>query len=419
MKRWQAQKLGELCEINLGKTPARKNSSYWDAEKNGSNVWLSIADLPVADKATVFDSKEYISDAGAALGRPVQAGTLLLSFKLTLGRMAFAGRDLYTNEAIASLPILNEEMVTKDYLYWYLSYFDWNKASDGDIKIKGRTLNKAKLGEIPVSVPPLTEQQRIVAILDEAFAGIASAVETTEKNLENAKDVYRSHIESIFDDKSDWKTEKLAAITSKIGSGATPRGGQKSYKSEGISLIRSMNVHDMGFEQHNLAYIDDDQASKLSNVQVEEQDVLLNITGASVARCCIVDSAILPARVNQHVAIVRTVPEILDPKFLHLELISTSKKSELLEIGEEGGSTRQAITKSQIQQLDVSFPKSVNQQQEVVSTLQATQSKTDKLQSIYRQKLDALAELKQSILEKAFQGELTNGSDKVLAEAGL
>jgi len=94
----------------------------------------------------------------------------------------------------------------------------------------------------------------------------------------------------------------LKEITKKIGSGATPTGGKNSYKKEGISLIRSLNVYDFFFDYDDLAFIDDKQAAGLANVTVEQDDILLNITGASVARCCMVPDNVLPARVNQHVS---------------------------------------------------------------------------------------------------------------------
>ena len=93
-KGWRTKKLGDVCRIELGKTPARANKLFWDEHRETSNVWLSIADLlNVSDKA-VYDSKEYLSDEGASISKIVPSGTLLVSFKLTLGRLAFAGRDL-------------------------------------------------------------------------------------------------------------------------------------------------------------------------------------------------------------------------------------------------------------------------------------------------------------------------------------
>ncbi|HEY6464528.1 MAG TPA: restriction endonuclease subunit S, partial [Candidatus Acidoferrales bacterium] len=102
-KGWQTKLLGELCNIELGRTPARAKKSFWDERRETNNVWLSIADLLNATNNVVTDSKEYLSPEGAALSKVVRKGTLLVSFKLTLGRLAFAGRDLYTNEAIAAL----------------------------------------------------------------------------------------------------------------------------------------------------------------------------------------------------------------------------------------------------------------------------------------------------------------------------
>ena len=169
--------------------------------------------------------------------------------------------------------------------------------------------------------------------------------------------------------KKGWQTKKLGEVTTKIGSGATPHGGNESYKAEGIALIRSLNVYDDGFREAKLARIDDEQADDLSNVVVEPHDVLLNITGASVARCCRAPADFLPARVNQHVSIIRPVQHKLNSDFLHYLLISKIYKDRLLHTGEEGGSTRQAITKAQLQEFLVEFPESLAEQQRIVALL--------------------------------------------------
>ena len=169
--------------------------------------------------------------------------------------------------------------------------------------------------------------------------------------------------------KAGWVTKKLGDVTTKIGSGATLLGGEDAYKVESISLIRSLNVYDDGFRKAKLARIDDEQADDLSNVVVEPHDVLLNITGASVARCCLAPADSLPARVNQHVSIIRPIREKLDSAFLHYLLISKSYKDRLLYTGEEGGSTRQAITKAQLQEFVVAYPESLPEQRRIVGIL--------------------------------------------------
>lgn len=166
-----------------------------------------------------------------------------------------------------------------------------------------------------------------------------------------------------------WVKKPLGEVTTKIGSGATPLGGEAAYKKEGIALFRSLNVYDDGFREEGLARIDDQQAARLSNVVVEPNDVLLNITGASVARCCVAPEGLLPARVNQHVSIIRPRPKILDSAFLHYLLIAPDCKKTLLNTGEEGGSTRQAITKAQLQDFVIEFPESLAEQQRIVGVL--------------------------------------------------
>ena len=150
-----------------------------------------------------------------------------------------------------------------------------------------------------------------------------------------------------------WKVSKLKEVTSKIGSGATPRGGSEVYVDEGPALIRSQNVYDHEFHWAGLARLSGKSAAELKNVEVMKDDVLLNITGDSILRTCIVDPAVLPARVNQHVAIIRAVNS-MPPRYLQLYLVQDSLKSRL--IGMSAGATRHAITKGHLESTDVVNP---------------------------------------------------------------
>lgn len=139
-----------------------------------------------------------------------------------------------------------------------------------------------------------------------------------------------------------WTLESLKHLTSKIGSGATPKGGQEAYKKIGTPLIRSMNVRFEGFKYDGLALIDDDQANKLRSVEVLPGDVLLNITGASIGRVTTAPPQMQGARVNQHVAIIRTLDGVL-PTYV-CRFLASPATQELI-AGEESGATRQALTK--------------------------------------------------------------------------
>lgn len=151
------------------------------------------------------------------------------------------------------------------------------------------------------------------------------------------------------------KYEKLLHLTEKIGSGATPTGGKDSYHQSGIALIRSQNVYNDGFHTSGLAFIDENQASKLDNVIVKADDILLNITGDSIARSCQPPKNILPARVNQHVAIIRPRKSELHPRYLRFVLISPEIQSELFSIS-ACGATRDALTKEMIQNIVIPLP---------------------------------------------------------------
>jgi type I restriction enzyme S subunit len=145
----------------------------------------------------------------------------------------------------------------------------------------------------------------------------------------------------------------LRSVTRKIGSGATPRGGSTVYRTGGVSFIRSQNVLDNRMKVEDVARLAADAAHELRGVTVEAGDVLLNITGDSIARCCLVDEAILPARVSQHVAIIRTNDQ-MDPRFLQRALVNPAMKESLL--GMSSGGTRNALTKAMIEELEVPCP---------------------------------------------------------------
>ncbi len=197
---WNFKKLAEVCELNIGKTPSRSDKSYWVNDTHEGEVWLSIADLTKCSGLEIFDSKEKITSKGASLFRSVNAGTLMMSFKLSIGKLAIAGRNLYTNEAIVALPIKNKNELNIKFLFYFLSFYDWDKESENDVKVKGKTLNKAKLKEILVPIPSLATQQKIVSKLDTIFAEIDRAVLATETNIKNVEALWQSTIDRVITD---------------------------------------------------------------------------------------------------------------------------------------------------------------------------------------------------------------------------
>lgn len=248
----------------------------------------------------------------------------------------------------------NESINTKFLYYFFEKYIEVlrNQSIGGVIKY----IRLANLTEPTLPLPPLTIQQEIVERLDRAVA----IIEKNKKILEEYDHLAQSIFIQTFGDPitnpMGWETDILENVCSKIGSGSTPRGGADNYHSEGISLIRSLNVYDQEFRYKDLAFIDENQAYELRNVIIEENDVLFNITGASVCRTCVVPNDILPARVNQHVSILRCKKEKLNHIFLNYQLVSDNKKIELINLSKSGGATREAITKNELEKLKIILP---------------------------------------------------------------
>lgn len=150
-----------------------------------------------------------------------------------------------------------------------------------------------------------------------------------------------------------WSVSTLGQVTTKIGSGATPRGGGAVYVDDGIALIRSQNVYDSRFVWDGLAHITEAAAAALQGVTVEPEDILLNITGASILRTCIVGLDVLPARVNQHVSIIRPMSHV-PSRYIHFHLLRPSTKAFLM--GMDAGASRQAVTKAHIESVPLILP---------------------------------------------------------------
>lgn len=404
---WKVKTLDELCEIARGGSP-RPIKQFLTNDPDGIN-WIKISDASASSKY-IYETKEKIKPDGIKNSRLVNEGDFILSNSMSFGRPYIMRTSGCIHDGWLVLKD-KSGLFDQDYLYYFLgsntTYQQFDKLAAGSTV---RNLNIDLAKSVKVTLPPLPEQKQIVAILDEAFEGIDRAIALAEKNLANSREIFEGYLNAIFTQKGDgWKEKKLAKLASKIGSGATPRGGQDAYKTEGISLIRSLNVHDRRFKTRDLAFIDDEQAEKLANVIVEEGDVLLNITGASIARSCVAPSEYLPARVNQHVSIIRPDQNQISCRFLNYLITSKPYKERLLFTGDKAGATRQALTKAQIQDFSIHFP-DIDKQKIIIGKLDLLEVETQRLETLYRQKLAALKELKQSILQKAFTGELTSAT---------
>ncbi|WP_295449993.1 restriction endonuclease subunit S [uncultured Thiodictyon sp.] len=227
-------------------------------------------------------------------------------------------------------------------------------------------INLGTLKSFAIRLPDVQYQRQIAKIL----SGYDYLIENNRRRMalleDAARQLYKEwfvrlrfpgyeHTSIIDDLPEGWREEPLGRVTTKLGSGFTPRGGESIYLSEGVPLIRSMNVYDDAFLENGLAFVGEDHADALSGVTVESRDILLNITGASVARCCMAPERFLPARVNQHVMIIRVDPAKADPFFVHKAINSDERKRQLLSYAQKG-STREALTKEMVARFAITLP---------------------------------------------------------------
>ena len=251
-------------------------------------------------------------------------------------------------------------------------------------------------GKLPVRLHSPAEQKRIVDI----FASIERQIKVSKQQLDQLDSLVKSRFIEMFGDpveENRWARITLASLCTKLGSGATPRGGKAAYKTSGIPLIRSMNVHNGYFESKDLAYIDEIQAKKLDNVTLHKGDVLLNITGASVARSCLLPDYLAGGRVNQHVSIVRCDPNRMLPRVLNSIFTSDSYQRFLLEHSRMAGATREAITKDDLETMTVPLPPLSLQYK-----FAAFVAQVDKSRFVAQQQIEKLQMLYDSLAQEYF-----------------
>lgn len=189
---WKIEKLGNVCDIQIGGTPSRDNPFYWDNDKNTSNLWVSIRDL---ETSPLISTEEHITDLGArnSNAKLVKQGTLLMSFKLTIGRVAFAGKDLFTNEAIAAITPRDKNKINRLFLYYQLPFIEPERYCD--VAVKGKTLNKQKLNILEIPLPIDEHEQSKIA---EVLSKIDEAIQQTEKLIEKNKLIKSGLMQDLF-----------------------------------------------------------------------------------------------------------------------------------------------------------------------------------------------------------------------------
>lgn len=262
-------------------------------------------------------------------------------------------KDCIISSSYTVFEVVNKNELDPEYLMLWFSRPEFDRyaryMSHGSVR---EIFDWDELCKVELPVPSIDKQRSIVR----AYQTITERIELKRRLNDNLVATVTAIYRRMFIEGGRiYPTAPLKQLCSKIGSGATPKGGKTAYQESGVSLIRSTNVFDYAFSYDDLAHISDEQADQLSNVVVEENDVLFNITGVSVTRCCIVPADVLPARVNQHVMILRPNTAMPMSYYIMTTLCSAENKAKLMGIA-QSGSTREAINKQEMESFSIPVP---------------------------------------------------------------
>jgi type I restriction enzyme S subunit len=402
MKGWKIKSLGEISEVQSGGTPLKSQKEYWF----GDIPWYSSGEL---NELFTHASKSFITRKGLekSNAKLFPKGSLLIGMYDTAAlKMSILDRDAAFNQAIAG--VKPNEGIDLKFIFYAINSRK-PKILNQRRGVRQRNLSLTKIKNIILPFPPLSEQKRIVAILDEAFEGIDAAIANTEKNLANARELFESYLNGIFTRKGEgWEN----SIIEKNIKFIDYRGRTPTKTEHGMRLITAKNVK-MGFLQvEPKEYVDPDIYDSWMTRGIPKKGDVLFTTEAplgNVAQLHTEEKVVFA----QRIIIMQPNSKFLDSTFLKFLLMSKVVQNRIQEKGT--GATAKGIKSSLLKKINISFPSSTELQKQIAANITELQSETQRLESIYQRKLKALKELKQSILEKAFTGELTGDVAKEVA----
>ena len=387
---WEYIDFKDVYPVKMGKTPPRGDKSSWDEKKETNNKWVSIADISNNEGKIIEDTKEYISDTAAAKINKVAKGSLLMSFKLSIGRMAFAGDDLYTNEAIIAIP-KNDKYILR-FIYFYLLSYDWLSLTEGSEKVKGATLNKSSIGKIQLPILSLSEQQSIVDYLDSSFAKIDAMKANAEKALNEAKALFQASLKEMLEPKEEWEEKYLKDIAQySIGLTYKPT----NVCNDGTIVLRSSNIQEGKLDLNDIVRVN---ANIKDDLFVQTGDILMcsrNGSARLVGKVCIIPELKEKMTYGTFMMIIRSA---YNPLLYHY--FDTGLFRSQIKHGEANMINQ--ITRYMLDEVKLNLPP-ITEQQSIVATLDSLKSKVDRLQANYNKISQECDALKQAILRQVFE----------------
>ena len=368
-------KLKDIFDLQMGKTPSRNKTEYWISR---DYKWISIADLTKTTKY-ISETKEYLSESAVEESgiKIIPANTVVMSFKLSIGKVAITSEDMYSNEAIMAFHDKHIVEILPEYIFYMFKYKNWDEGSNK--AVMGKTLNKASLSEIEVNICPIEKQKKIIQVLDK----LADIISGREQELKLLDELIKARFVEMFGDpvanNKEWEVKKLKDISVQINSGNTPKGGSENYVNEGIIFFRSQNVWKNHLEMEDIAYIDEVTHKKMYRSSLKYGDILMTKTGrmntenSSLGRAALYLGEDDKANVNGHVYFIRLKSEV-NNKFV-LRILTSPEYRDLIRSVCVGGIDKRQLNKEHIENFPIIYPPSYMVNEYVLFADQVDKSK--------------------------------------------
>lgn len=396
-KGWEVKTLDDLCEIARGGSP-RPIQQFLTDDPNGVN-WIKISDASASAKY-IYETKEKIKPEGVKRSRLVQEGDFLLSNSMSFGRPYIMKTSGCIHDGWLVLKD-KSGLFDQDYLYYFLgskdTYKQFDRLASGSTV---RNLNIDLVKRVKVTLPPIAEQKRIVAILDEAFEGIDAAIANTEKNLANARELFDSYLNAIFTRKGDdWVEKKLESVCV-VERGSSPRPIKQylTNSPDGVNWVKIGDTQGIHKYIHSTKQRIATEGAKKSR-RVDPGDFILT-NSMSYGKPYIMATM---GYIHDGWFVLR-LDKAINTEFFYYLLSSRYVQEQFQTLA--AGSVVKNISSDLVKRAILPIPP-LSEQELIVESVGQLVAETQRLETIYQQKLTALNELKQSILQKAFSGELT------------
>ncbi|WP_114972236.1 restriction endonuclease subunit S [Rhodoferax ferrireducens] len=393
---WKEVRLGEIADVQSGGTPLISNKQLW----HGGVPWYSSGEL---NNTFTTDPERTISVAGLekSNAKLFPAGSLLIGMYDTAAlKMSILDRAAAFNQAIAGVKP-NDQIDIRFVFHALNSIKEELLGRRRGVRQKNLSLGKVRDFEVPF--PSLTEQQRIVNLLDDAFDGIATAKANAEKNLQNARTIFESHLQSVFTQRGDGWQEAKEPLSSLCELIVDCEHKTAPTQAEGIPSIRTPNIGKGNLLLDGVYRVSEATYTEWTRRAEPRAGDLIFAREAPAGNVGVVPPN-LRVCLGQRTVLIRPKRSVFVPEFLALLLLCPEMQKTLL--GHSRGATVQHVNMKDIRALNVGAIPSISLQSRIVETIGAVTEETQRLESIYLQKLTALDDLKKSLLHRAFTGAL-------------